>query len=394
MKTLTAAAIFGGVILAACTSEIPLDRGLPCPCIAGYTCCSGVCVEDFLASHDCEASSSSQTNSDTSSSGDDDDTSTTIPTTTYGSDRLQSIGVDMQTGRPPICSTMFGNTLLWMDESGHIGAAGVAGSSAILAMFELPSGPVSQCSMATDANNLYVSLYEAGSILQLSIASSTGFSHIGDSAIRFGTIAHPTQLAVDDAGVYVVEGDTGKVLKVTKPASGSTPTTTAIGQAAPTARDLVSDKTTLYWLDASGVHSLPKAGGAATLLSATDPGAKALTVGTDDLGGQLFWISPDGVVSLPVTGGNPRLIASTPDKGTYVDANGNASPKVIDQLAVSGSSVFAVEKGDVYRFTGAGILTKSLVLGDARLENTVQFYATASQLVWLEPVAVFVRSPL
>jgi hypothetical protein len=88
----------------------------------------------------------------------------------------------------------------------------------------------------------------------------------------------PSALAIDDASLYWLETQAGRVMKVAK--NGGTPIALATGQSSPF--DLVVDSTNVYWSDPRGhvIRSVPKSGGSPQLLVAASQPMHIATDGT------------------------------------------------------------------------------------------------------------------
>ncbi len=138
----------------------------------------------------------------------------------------------------------------------------------------------------------------------------------GGTPMTFATsLSGPTDIALDDSGVYVIEsGESGAVLHF--PLAGGAPTTIAAAQ--PDPRGLVLTETHVYWID-SGIFDVTTqtTKGAAVMRSSKSGGApeqvvKAEGVNAVAADGTWVWFAADDALHrVPGKGGAASVIAST-----------------------------------------------------------------------------------
>lgn len=388
MKTLTAGLFLAGVVVAtACSDPIKLE-GLGCPCTTGYVCCEEACI----AGTECPPGQAK-----------------TDPTTGQATDSSVIQLAKLSSATPVRCATLIDDSVVWMDDTGKLAGVNVVTNFAhTVAQFPLPADPVAKCAFTNDGTNAYVTLYEAGTILELSVTEST----IGAVATRFGTFEHPAQVGADGTTFFVIENDTGRVASVARP-DVSTAAPQTLGQAHANAHDLVVGPDAIYWLDEFGLRKLPKNGGqtetlvdAKQLLDATGYTNEELAAVEGEptslllVKDQLYWVATSRIFSVASNGGTPTAI-------TYArDSNVSPTPgptgaqlyMSVSSIITDGTQLLALEN-DSARITAVTLNGSSddVQAEDSDLynpNNTTLFFGNASRYVWLTDTGVFARLKL
>lgn len=160
--------------------------------------------------------------------------------------------------------------------------------------------------LALDATHVYFSDVADGSVKKVDKGG-------GPTVTVHAGLSGPTDLAIDELGVYVIEsGDSGAIVRL--PLDGGAPVTLASAQ--PDPRGLLLTETHVYWFNGgafdgvtqtvigAAVMRAPKSGGAAAAIAPTE-GVSAIAV--DDAS---IWIAvDDAVLRAPVTGGEALAVA-------------------------------------------------------------------------------------
>ena len=162
--------------------------------------------------------------------------------------------------------------------------------------------PVSIQRIALDEKDVYYTDVAAGALKRVDKNGGT------PSTFAAG-LSGPTDIAIDDSGVYVIEsGESGAVLRF--PLEGGAPTTIAAAQADP--RGLVLTETHVYWID-SGIFDVTTqmTTGAGVMRSSKSGGAPAQVVKVEGVnalavdGAWVYFAAEDAILRAPAAGGAP-----------------------------------------------------------------------------------------
>ncbi len=147
-------------------------------------------------------------------------------------------------------------------------------------------------------------------------ATSPGHCWTGSPTVLVANLYLARQIAVDDANVYFTALSTTSsdeaIYQVPKNAAGSTPIELSSNDRQPLS--LASDGTYVYWndtLDPQVIRRVAVGGNGATTLAAIGTGGMALSPTS------LFWVGASGVESMPKAGGTVTTLGPAPMGGGY-----------------------------------------------------------------------------
>jgi hypothetical protein len=176
---------------------------------------------------------------------------------------------------------------------------------------QLATGLSSPTAIALDATSVYW-LDDAGTVSKVPKAG-------GAVTVLASGLVGPRDLAVDATSVYWTEQQGGTVRKVG--IDGGTVSLLASGLASPDG--IAVDASSVYWADASGVKKMGLGGGAATLLSATDPrqgGARDIALA----GGTVYFVTAGEIRAVPAGGGTTSTLFSAALGPQFIAADASA----------------------------------------------------------------------
>lgn len=192
--------------------------------------------------------------------------------------------------------------------------------------------------VAVDETSVYFALYNSdGAVMKVPKAG-------GEVMTLKEGLDSPSQLALDDANLYVSVAGSGQVLKISK--DGADVAVLASGQGGPSG--LAIDATHVYWANYLGgsLVNVPKSGGpTATLASELNP--YRVGVGTTDL----YWsgsssglrsVLKTGGPSIQIASGNPRTMVSDGTSVYWTDP-GDATVKRADEDGGNPETLAALE---------------------------------------------------
>jgi hypothetical protein len=217
----------------------------------------------------------------------------------------------------------------WLDQD-VIASVPLAGG----ATTTLLAPPYIMSGLAKDAASFYffgIPNLMVAPLYRMDIGGSTA-TQIGST--KLSSNSYGFDIAVDDTQIYWVDLVSGEAW--TMPKAGGTAVLLLGAQYAPLR--MVLDQDTVYWFNKSGIYSVPKIGGAPSMI-ASDSGATDLTVDATNV----YWTSSDMVfqkysVKRAPKGGGPAVVLTSADS---IELGGAI---VVDESWVYWGGIFQVLK--------------------------------------------------
>jgi len=249
-------------------------------------------------------------------------------------------GLNVDLNRPSTLVLSAG-TLYWTESGTTAGCCLVAGSGVVRSA-PAGGGLVTTLQAGLDEPG-GLAVDDAGNVVWTEAWRVARLASGNSRTIASGIATRMARIAVDDANVYVLDGDYIKRVPIT----GGIPERltwshgTSLGDISVVNQDIVTDGSNVYWTTLSGlVHSVPVSGGTSVVLNPNDATGFSLPecywrLVVDHQ--NLYWSAPTStggigcsVKTVPVSGGDVRTLVDVP---------------YLEDFAVDGTRLYYAELG-------------------------------------------------